>query len=140
MVAPIKNKAKIDLYYMLLFWSTKEVVDAGVYFVNKDITLNIAKVCKKLAKQKQKQSDIVKRSTERLLKNITTLDVNMKTLSFEMMCYLAVDYLVNIVRDTTARLYFGHLPLLKILEGMREKYPVEMKEHYKFFTILEEQI
>ena len=53
--------------------------------------------------------------------------------SHEMLVYIALDFLMHVERDTTARNRFLHINTGVKLAEYEEKYPKELKEHYTFF-------
>lgn len=136
----INQKAKVDMYYLLLFWSIKETFEGNVFFINKDLLSDVRRKCHLLTFKKIRQNNKVKKQTISFLKKIQSLDISMENLSFEMITFLSLNYLVNELEDKEARRVFNEVPVIDILEFIRESYPTELKEHYKFFDLLEDKI
>lgn len=136
----IQKQAKTDMYYLLFFWSIKELFEGNIFFVNKDIAIEIRKKSHLLVYKKQKQNNKVKKETIKLLNKIQKNPVPMERLSYEMIMFLSLNYLMNEIEDKDIKKTYKDIDVIFILDGIRKKYPDEMKEHYKFFDILEEEI
>ena len=52
----IQKQAKIDIYYLILFWATNETIKNDVFFVDKNIMFKIAFLNRGLILKKQRQS------------------------------------------------------------------------------------
>ena len=90
-----------------------------------------------------KAARINQRRKDALLKAVIGINdrsKQVKKLSHEMMAYLAIDFLVNIERDTSARVKYGHLPIANIIAEMENKYRTEMIDHYEFFSSVEDNL
>jgi hypothetical protein len=57
-------------------------------------------------------------------------------MSYEMFVIITIDYLLNVEREMNSRIKFSYINTTKYLDNIMEKYPVELKEHYKFFESL----
>jgi hypothetical protein len=136
----IKDKALTDVYYLMFFWATKETIENDIYFINKDIMLDIRKKSHLLIYKKQKQHQKVKKETLKLLHKIQKLSISMEKLSFEMIVYISLNWLKNELEEKDCKNIFKDIDTISILEFIREKYPTELKEHYKFFELLEDSL
>lgn len=135
----IQKQAKIDVYYLILFWATKEAIKQNVFFIDKEIMTVIEIKNRFLIFKKQKQHKKVKAQTMKLLEKIQNLSVSMEKLAFEMIVYISLNWLLNEAREKDMQRY-KIIPVVNILEDIRAKYKDELKEHYKFFEKIEEEI
>lgn len=81
-----------------------------------------------------KMSQSVKAELVARLRNIKDICDNMTQTSHEMLAYIAINFLVNEEKDTTARGKFSHIDTNKKLFEWENKYKSELKEHLDFFT------
>lgn len=135
----IDKQAKIDVYYLILFWSTQETIKNNVYFIDKEILFTIGIKNRFLIVKKQKQNKKVKKQSMKLLQKIQELSVDMKKLSHEMLVYISLNWLINEANEKYIKSY-KMIPIVDILEEIRAKYKDELKEHYKFFEKIEEEL
>lgn len=135
----ISKKAKIDIYYMMFFWAVKETIKGNIYFTNKELFNQIDIANRFLIFKKQKQHKKVKKETVSLLQKIQNLSTNMEFLSFEMVSFIALNFLLNECQEKDMNRY-KDIDVIQILEDIRLKYPKELKEHYKFFDEIEDKI
>ena len=130
---------KTDVYNLILSWAASEMVKANEYFVNKDIGLYVNKTAQKF----MKATNVSQKRKDALLKAVIGINDKSKEvekLSHEMMVYLAIDFLVNVEKDVSSRVKYGHLPIAKIVAEMEKKYRVELMEHYEFFSSVEDNL
>lgn len=130
---------KTDVYNLILSWASSEMVRANEYFVNKNIGLYVNKTAQKF----MKATNVSKKRKDALLKAVIGINDKSKEvekLSYEMMTYLAIDFLVNVEKDVSARVKYGHLPIGDIVAEMEKRYRVELMEHYEFFSSVEDNL
>lgn len=130
---------KTDVYNLILSWAASEMVKANEYFVNKDIGLYVNKTAQKF----MKATNVSQKRKDALLKAVIGINDKSKEvekLSHEMMTYLAIDFLVNVEKDVSARVKYGHIELSKIISAMEAKYKDELLDHYKFFSSIDDNI
>lgn len=63
----------------------------------------------------------------------------MEFISFEMLTFISLNFLLNECQEKDVKKY-KDIDVIQILEDIRLKYPVELKEHYKFFEEIEEKV
>lgn len=135
----IQKRAKIDIYYLILFWATNETIKNNVFFVDKNIMFKIAFLNRGLILKKQRQSKNLKKQTIKLLTKIQTLSVNMELLAFEMLVYITLNFLMNEIKDKDMKRY-KDIPILEIFDGIRDKHKQQLNEHCDFIDKIEEEI
>ena len=135
----IDKQAKIDIYYLIFFWAVNETIKGGIYFNDKKLFEQLQQSNNFLIFKKQKQNKKVKKKTIELLHKIQQLSVNMEFISFEMLTFISLNFLLNECQEKDVKRY-KDIEVTQILEDMRLKYPVELKEHYKFFEEIEEKV
>ena len=130
---------KTDVYNLILSWAASEMVKANVYFIDRDLGRFINKTAQKF----MKATNINQKRKDALLKAVISINdksKQVKKLSHEMMAYLAIDFLVNVEKDTSARVKYGHLPISNIIAEMENNYRTEMINHYEFFSSVEDNL
>lgn len=135
----IQKRAKIDIYYLILFWATNETIKNNVFFVDKNIMFKIAFLNRGLILKKQRQSKNLKKQTIKLLTKIQALSVNMELLAFEMLVYIALNFLMNEIKDKDMKRY-KDIPILEIFDGIRDKHKQQLNKHCDFIDKIEEEI
>ena len=135
----IQKRAKIDIYYLILFWATNETIKNNVFFVDKNIMFKIAFLNRGLILKKQRQSKNLKKQTIKLLTKIQALSVNMELLAFEMLVYIALNFLMNEIKNKDMKRY-KDIPILEIFDGIRDKHKQQLNEHCDFIDKIEEEI
>ena len=130
---------KTDVYNLILSWAASEMVKGNEYFVNKGIGLYVNKTAQKF----MRATNVSQKRKDALLKAVIGINDKSKEvekLSHEMMTYLAIDFLVNVEKDVSARVKYGHLPIGDIVAEMEKKYRVELMDHYEFFSSVEDNL
>lgn len=135
----IQKQAKIDIYYLILFWATRESIKQDVFFIDKNIMFKIAFLNRGLILKKQRQSKNLKKQTIKLLTKIQALSVNMELLAFEMLVYIALNFLMNEIKDKDMKRY-KDIPILEIFDGIRDKHKQQLNKHCDFIDKIEEEI
>lgn len=135
----IDKQAKIDIYYLIFFWAVNETVKGVIYFTDKELFLQMQQSNNFLIFKKQKQNRKVKKKTIELLHKIQILSISMEFLSFEMVSFISLNFLLNECLEKDIKRY-KDIDIIQILENIRLKYPKELKQHYKFFEEIEEKI
>ena len=135
----IQKRAKIDIYYLILFWATNETIKNNVFFVDKNIMFKIAFLNRGLILKKQRQSKNLKKQTIKLLTKIQAVSVNMELLAFEMLVYIALNFLMNEIKDKDMKRY-KDIPILEIFDGIRDKHKQQLNKHCDFIDKIEEEI
>ena len=130
---------KTDVYNLILSWAASEMVKGNEYFVNKGIGLYVNKTAQKF----MRATNVSQKRKDALLKAVIGINDKSKEvekLSHEMMVYLAIDFLVNVEKDVSARVKYGHLPIGDIVAEIEKKYRVELMDHYEFFSSVEDNL
>lgn len=86
------------------------------------------------------QNSIEKQKLIARLKNIKEASESIQGVSHEMLVYIALDFLLNIEKDTVTRNRFLHINTVKKLSEWEEKYPKELREHYNFFSFIVDKL
>lgn len=131
----ISGLVKSDIYKLVLTYSSDELVKGNVYFIDRNLGKSICKVADKLNKSQR----LTKTRIEAMkagLKAVQKVSTMIEKLSHEMLTYIALDFLLNVEKDTTIRVIFGHIDTKGILDKIEIAYPKELLEHYKFFNTL----
>lgn len=127
------DKIKTDIYYLILTYAVDETIKGNIYFEDKNIMLQVQKKLRSISKSR-KMTKVQKKKTISLLQKVDKVSRDMKRLAYEMLVYIALDQLVTIEKDLTARVNFQHIPLLKILGGIEDKYTTDYYRHLDFFS------
>lgn len=120
------DKIKVTTYYLILNMATtqSESTDKEFNYIRK----HSLKIMKSLSIASIKTELIAR------LRNIKDICDNMTETSHEMLAYIAIDFLVNVEEDTTARGKFSHLNIMSKLKEWEADYPKALREHYRFFN------
>ena len=135
----IKKQAKIDVYYLILVWATKEAIKQNVFFIDKNMMLKIAFLNRGLILKKQRQSKNLKNQTMKLLAKIQALSVNMELLAFEMLVYITLNFLMNEIKDKDMKRY-KDIPIGNIFDDINKKHKTQLNEHCDFIEKIEEEL
>ena len=135
----IDKQAKIDIYYLIFFWAVNETIKGDKYFTDKELFKQLQQSNNFLIFKKQKQNKKVKKKTIELLHKIQQLSVSMEFISFEMLSFISLNFLLNECQEKDIQRY-KNIDLINILENIQQKYSSELKQHYKFFEQIEEKI
>ena len=135
----IKKQAKIDVYYLILVWATKEAIKQNVFFIDKNMMLKIAFLNRGLILKKQRQSKNLKNQTIKLLAKIQALSVNMELLAFEMLVYITLNFLMNEIKDKDMKRY-KDIPIGNIFDDINKKHKTQLNEHCDFIEKIEEEL
>lgn len=135
----IDKQAKIDIYYLIFFWAVNETIKGDKYFTDKELFKQLQQSNNFLIFKKQKQNKKVKKKTIELLHKIQKLSVSMEFISFEMLSFISLNFLLNECQDKDIQRY-KNIDVINILENIQQKYSSELKQHYKFFEQIEEKI
>ena len=135
----INKEAKKTVYYLLFFWAVKETIKLNEYFTSKEMfeAFNLANQF--LIFKKQKQNKKVQKQTIALLHKIQQLSISMEFVSFEMLSFISLNFLMNECQEKDMR-RFKEINVINILEEIHKKYPSELKQHYKLFDEIEDKI
>ena len=135
----IDKQAKIDIYYLIFFWAVNETIKGDKYFTDKELFKQLQQSNNFLIFKKQKQNKKVKKKTIELLHKIQQLSVSMEFISFEMLSFISLNFLLNECQEKDMQRY-KNIDVVNILENIQQKYSSELKQHYKFFEQIEEKI
>ena len=135
----IDKQAKIDIYYLIFFWAVNETIKGDKYFTDKELFKQLQQSNNFLIFKKQKQNKKVKKKTIELLHKIQQLSVSMEFISFEMLSFISLNFLLNECQERDIQRY-KNIDVINILENIKQKYSSELKQHYKFFEQIEEKI
>ena len=135
----IDKQAKIDIYYLIFFWAVNETIKGDKYFTDKELFKQLQQSNNFLIFKKQKQNKKVKKKTIELLHKIQQLSVSMEFISFEMLSFISLNFLLNECQEKDIQRY-KNIDVINILENIKQKYSSELKQHYKFFEQIEEKI
>lgn len=135
----IDKQAKIDIYYLIFFWAVNETIKGDKYFTDKELFKQLQQSNNFLIFKKQKQNKKVKKKTIELLHKIQKLSVSMEFISFEMLSFISLNFLLNECQEKDIQRY-KNIDVINILENIQQKYSSELKQHYKFFEQIEEKI
>lgn len=135
----IDKQAKIDIYYLIFFWAVNETIKGDKYFTDKELFKQLQQSNNFLIFKKQKQNKKVKKKTIELLHKIQQLSVSMEFISFEMLSFISLNFLLNECQEKDIQRY-KNIDVINILENIQQKYSSELKQHYKFFEQIEEKI
>ena len=135
----IDKQAKIDIYYLIFFWAVNETIKGDKYFTDKELFKQLQQLNNFLIFKKQKQNKKVKKKTIELLHKIQQLSVSMEFISFEMLSFISLNFLLNECQERDIQRY-KNIDVVNILENIQQKYSSELKQHYKFFEQIEEKI
>ncbi len=135
----IDKQAKIDIYYLIFFWAVNETIKGDKYFTDKELFKQLQQSNNFLIFKKQKQNKKVKKKTIELLHKIQQLSVSMEFISFEMLSFISLNFLLNECQEKDIQRY-KNIDVVNILENIQQKYSSELKQHYKFFEQIEEKI
>ena len=135
----IDKQAKIDIYYLIFFWAVNETIKGDKYFTDKELFKQLQQSNNFLIFKKQKQNKKVKKKTIELLHKIQQLSVSMEFISFEMLSFISLNFLLNECQERDIQRY-KNIDVVNILENIQQKYSSELKQHYKFFEQIEEKI
>ena len=135
----IDKQAKIDIYYLIFFWAVNETIKGDKYFTDKLLFKQLQQSNNFLIFKKQKQNKKVKKKTIELLHKIQQLSVSMEFISFEMLSFISLNFLLNECQEKDIQRY-KNIDVVNILENIQQKYSSELKQHYKFFEQIEEKI
>lgn len=133
------KQAKIDIYYLIFFWAVNETIKGDKYFTDKELFKQLQQSNNFLIFKKQKQNKKVKKKTIELLHKIQQLSVSMEFISFEMLSFISLNFLLNECQEKDIQRY-KNIDVINILENIQQKYSSELKQHYKFFEQIEEKI
>jgi len=89
--------------------------------------------------KKQKQNRKVQKQTIALLHKIQQLSISMEFVSFEMLSFISLNFLMNECNEKDMK-RFKEINVINILEEIHKKYPSELKQHYKLFDEIEDKI
>lgn len=120
------DKIKVTTYYLILNMATtqSESTDKEFNYIRK----HSLKIMKSLSIASIKTELIAR------LRSIKDICDNMTETSHEMLAYIAIDFLVNVEGDTTARGKFLHINTIDKLKHWEQEYPEQLREHYRFFN------
>ena len=120
------DKIKVTTYYLILNMATtqSESTDKEFNYIRK----HSLKIMKSLSIASIKTELIAR------LRNIKDICDDMTETSHEMLAYIAIDFLVNVEEDTTARGKFLHINTNNKLKHWEQEYPEQLREHYRFFN------
>lgn len=135
----IDKQAKIDIYYLIFFWAVNETIKGDKYFTDKELFTQLQQSNNFLIFKKQRQNKKVKKKTLELLHKIQQLSVSMEFISFEMLSFISLNFLLNECKEKDMQRY-KNIDVINILENIQQKYSSELKQHYKFFEQIEEKI
>ena len=135
----IDKQAKIDIYYLIFFWAVNETIKGDKYFTDIELFKQLQQSNNFLIFKKQKQNKKVKKKTFELLHKIQQLSVSMEFISFEMLSFISLNFLLNECQEKDMQRY-KNIDVINILENIQQKYSSELKQHYKFFEQIEEKI
>lgn len=135
----IDKEAKKTVYYLLFFWSVKETIKLNEYFTSKEMFEAFDMKNKFLIFKKQKQNKKVQKQTIALLHKIQQLSISMEFVSFEMLSFISLNFLMNECQEKDMK-RFKEINVINILEEIHKKYPKELKQHYKLFDEIEDKI
>lgn len=135
----IAKKAKINVYYLILFWSARSVLEQRVLFTDRETLVNIAFVCNRIRRKKMNESKQIQKLTREHLTKVNTLSQDIDELSFEMLLYISLNYLVVEIEDLKITCIDSEY-ILSVLESMKFKYGKELKQHYKLFDAIDDNI
>ena len=135
----IQKRAKIDIYYLILFWATKEAIKQNVFFIDKHIMLKIAFINRIVFIKKQRQNKNLKNQTHKLLCKVQNISTDMKLLSFEMLVYISLNWLMNEIKDEDTKRYVG-IPISDIFDRIYKKNKQQLNEHCNFIDKIEDEI
>ena len=135
----IDKQAKIDIYYLIFFWAVNETIKGDKYFTDKELFKQLQQSNNFLIFKKQKQNKKVKKKTIELLHKIQQISVSMEFISFEMLSFISLNFLLNECQEKDIQRY-KNIDVINILENIQQKYSSELKQHYKFFEQIEEKI
>ena len=135
----IDKQAKIDIYYLIFFWAVNEIIKGDKYFTDKELFKQLQQSNNFLIFKKQKQNKKVKKKTIELLHKIQQLSVSMEFISFEMLSFISLNFLLNECQEKDMQRY-KNIDVINILENIQQKYSSELKQHYNFFEQIEEKI
>ena len=135
----IDKQAKIDIYYLIFFWAVNETIKGDKYFTDKELFKQLQQSNNFLIFKKQKQNKKVKKKTIELLHKIQQLAASMEFISFEMLSFISLNFLLNECQEKDIQRY-KNIDVINILENIQQKYSSELKQHYKFFEQIEEKI
>lgn len=135
----IDKQAKIDIYYLIFIWAVNETIKGDKYFTDKELFKQLQQSNNFLIFKKQKQNKKVKKKTIELLHKIQKLSISMEFISFEMLSFISLNFLLNECQEKDIQRY-KNIDVINILENIQQKYSSELKQHYKFFEQIEEKI
>ena len=135
----INKQAKIDVYYLMFFWAVKETIKLNEYFTSKEMFEAFDVANRFLIFKKQKQNRKVQKQTIALLHKIQQLSIYMEFVSFEMLSFISLNFLINECNEKDMK-RFKEINVINILEEIHKKYPSELKQHYKLFDEIEDKI
>ena len=135
----IDKEAKKTVYYLLFFWAVKETIKLNEYFTSKEMFEAFNMANQFLIFKKQKQNKKVQKQTIALLHKIQQLSISMEFVSFEMLSFISLNFLMNECQEKDMK-RFKEINVINILEEIHKKYPSELKQHYKLFDEIEDKI
>ena len=135
----IDKEAKKTVYYLLFFWAVKETIKLNEYFTSKEMFEAFNTANQFLIFKKQKQNKKVQKQTIALLHKIQQLSISMEFVSFEMLSFISLNFLMNECQEKDMK-RFKEINVINILEEIHKKYPFELKQHYKLFDEIEDKI
>lgn len=135
----IDKEAKKTVYYLLFFWAVKETIKLNEYFTSKEMFEAFNTANQFLIFKKQKQNRKVQKQTIVLLHKIQQLSISMEFVSFEMLSFISLNFLMNECQEKDMK-RFKEINVINILEEIQKKYPSELKQHYKLFDEIEDKI
>ena len=101
----IDKQAKIDIYYLIFFWAVNETIKGDKYFTDKELFKQLQQSNNFLIFKKQKQNKKVKKKTIELLHKIQQLSVSMEFISFEMLSFISLNFLLNECQERDIQRY-----------------------------------
>lgn len=135
----IQRESKITIYYLMFFWAVKETIKQDEYFTSKEMFEAFNTANQFLIFKKQKQNRKVQKQTIALLHKIQQLSISMEFVSFEMLSFISLNFLMNECQEKDMK-RFKEINVINILEEIHKKYPSELKQHYKLFDEIEDKI
>lgn len=135
----IQRESKITIYYLMFFWAVKETIKQDEYFTSKEMFEAFNTANQFLIFKKQKQNRKVQKQTIALLHKIQQLSISMEFVSFEMLSFISLNFLMNECQEKDMK-RFKEINVINILEEIHKKYPFELKQHYKLFDEIEDKI
>lgn len=132
----INKIAKINIYYLILFWAVGELVESNIIFGDRSIISKLVVTCTIVRRRKLRESKKIQTLTKGYLTKVNEFSKYIDWLSFEILVYISLNYLVVESEDLKLN-YISKDYIINMLETIKSKHKIELQQHYKLFDFID---